>query len=43
MNISFSLVFMPYLTNAVVLAKSPRYFHALVALKQGSPKEFFKG
>ena len=33
MNISFSLVFTPYLPNAVVLAKSPRYFHALVALK----------
>ena len=26
MNISFSLVFTPYLPNAVVLAKSPRQF-----------------
>ena len=31
--LAFSLVFTPYLSNAVVSAKSPFYFHALVALK----------
>ena len=34
MHICFSLVFTPYLSNAVVSAKSPHYFFlALVALK----------
>ena len=31
--LAFSLVFTPYLSNAVVSAKSPHYFLALVALK----------
>ena len=31
--LAFSLVFTPYLSDAVVLVKSPHYFHALVALK----------
>ena len=31
--LAFSLVFTPYLSNVVVLAKSPDYFDALVALK----------
>ena len=31
--LAFSLVFTPYLSNAVVSAKSPVLFHALVALK----------
>ena len=30
--LALSLVFTPYLSNAVVSAKSPHYFHALVAL-----------
>ena len=32
-QIGFSLVFRPYLSNAVVLAKSPLYFSCLVVLK----------
>ena len=31
--LALSLVFTPYLSNAVVSAKSPHFFHALVALK----------
>ena len=31
--LALSLVFTPYLSNTVVSAKSPHYFHALVALK----------
>ena len=31
--LALSLVFTPYLLNAVVSAKSPHFFHALVALK----------
>ena len=31
--LALSLVFTPYLSNAVVSAKSPQNFHALVALK----------
>ena len=31
--LAFSLVFTPYLSNAVVSAKSPHYFLAVVALK----------
>ena len=31
--LALSLVFTPYLSNAIVSAKSPHYFHALVALK----------
>ena len=31
--LALSLVFTPYLSNAVVSAKSPHYFHALVVLK----------
>ena len=34
MHMGFSLVFTSYLSNAVVSAKSPRYFHSLVALKR---------
>ena len=33
MQLAFSLVFTPYLSNAVVSAKSPHYFYTLVALK----------
>ena len=34
MHIGFSLVFTPCLSNAVVSAKCPRYFHSLEALKR---------
>ena len=32
-NLAFSLVFMPYLSNGVVLAQSTHFFHALAELK----------
>ena len=32
-SLALSLIFTPYLSNAVVSAKSPHYFHALAALK----------